>query len=185
MPIVDCLRLAETLGLGRDRYLAALSFGNRHGLAARARPVLQPAHLVAIQREVDARYGLTRPFDLIFHGGSGSTDAEFAAAIAAGVVTINVDTAGQVACTQAVAEYLDDQRTQSDPAESRVTKAAVDPRHWGRVGETALTAHVTALAAKLGLLDTRSTHQRGSREGLHRRGVVWGVVSSWRPRLRS
>ncbi len=41
---------------------------------------------------VGARYGVEKPFDLVFHGGSGSLLSEIREALDYGVVKMNVDT---------------------------------------------------------------------------------------------
>ncbi|MDA8321213.1 MAG: class II fructose-bisphosphate aldolase, partial [Actinomycetota bacterium] len=69
----DALATAEALGLGeRGRYILAATFGNVHGVYKPGHVKLRPAVLKEIQDEVGAAHGKTKPFDLVFHGGSGS-----------------------------------------------------------------------------------------------------------------
>ena len=57
-----------------------------------------------IQDGLAAKYGTgPKPLDLVFHGGSGSTDAEIAEAVANGVVKMNIDTDTQYAFTRSIA----------------------------------------------------------------------------------
>ena len=69
----DALATAEALGLGeRGRYILAATFGNVHGVYKPGHVKLRPAVLKEIQDTVGAKYGKEKPFDLVFHGGSGS-----------------------------------------------------------------------------------------------------------------
>ncbi|MDQ3105604.1 MAG: class II fructose-bisphosphate aldolase, partial [Actinomycetota bacterium] len=72
----DAVRTAETLGLGeRGRYLLALTFGNVHGVYKPGNVKLRPEILEEAQRVVAEKFDLgegAKPFDLVFHGGSGS-----------------------------------------------------------------------------------------------------------------
>ena len=71
--IEDGLATAEALGLGeRGRYMVAATFGNVHGVYKPGNVVLTPSILEDIQTAVGAKYGKDKPFDLVFHGGSGS-----------------------------------------------------------------------------------------------------------------
>ncbi len=73
----DALRTAEALGLGENgRYLTALTFGNVHGVYKPGNVKLRPEILKQAQQAVAKENGLgddAKPFDLVFHGGSGST----------------------------------------------------------------------------------------------------------------
>src|SRR5215470_14093695 len=96
----DALATAEALGLGdRGRYILAATFGNVHGVYAPGHVQLRPAVLKEIQDAVGQKYGREKPFDLVFHGGSGSALEEIREAISYGVVKMNVDTDTQYAFT--------------------------------------------------------------------------------------
>src|SRR5579864_3373720 len=69
----DALATAEALGLGeRGRYMLAATFGNVHGVYKPGHVKLRPSILKEIQDEVGAAHDRKSPFDLVFHGGSGS-----------------------------------------------------------------------------------------------------------------
>ena len=73
----DALRTAEVLGTGeRGRYMLAATFGNVHGVYKPGHVKLRPGVLKDIQDAVGAKYGKDKPFDLVFHGGSGSDLAD-------------------------------------------------------------------------------------------------------------
>ena len=91
--VEDGLRTVEVLGTGdKGRYITALTFGNVHGVYKPGAVKLRPEVLKDIQDEVGAKIGKERPFDLVFHGGSGSTLEEIRAAVDYGVVKMNIDT---------------------------------------------------------------------------------------------
>jgi fructose-bisphosphate aldolase class II len=72
--VEDGLATVEALGTGENgRYLTALTFGNVHGVYKPGSVKLRPEILKEIQDAVGAKVGKERPFDLVFHGGSGST----------------------------------------------------------------------------------------------------------------
>ena len=61
------------LGTGeKGRYILAATFGNVHGAYKPGTVKLRPEILKQIQDEVGTKVGRDKPFDLVFHGGSGS-----------------------------------------------------------------------------------------------------------------
>ena len=72
--VEDALATVEALGLGENgRYITALTFGNVHGVYKPGNVKLRPEILKDIQEAVAPRIGkASKPFDLVFHGGSGS-----------------------------------------------------------------------------------------------------------------
>ncbi|HEX8802577.1 MAG TPA: class II fructose-bisphosphate aldolase [Acidimicrobiales bacterium] len=148
----DALRVADALGLGeRGRFLLAATFGNVHGVYQPGHVVLRPDVLREIQEAVGARHGRERPFDLVFHGGSGSSLADIQAAVGHGVVKMNVDTDAQYAFTRPIADHV---LTRYDGV-LRVDggtgdKAAYDPRAWGRAAEASMADRVAEACRVLG-----------------------------------
>src|SRR6185503_5190034 len=105
--IEDGLATAEALGLGeKGRFMAALTFGNVHGVYKPGNVKLRPEILKEIQEAVAAKYGREKPIDLVFHGGSGSLLSEIRDALDYGVVKMNVDTDTQYAFTRPVAGHM-------------------------------------------------------------------------------
>ena len=105
----DAVKTVEALGLGeKGRYIAALTFGNVHGVYKPGNVHLRPELLKQIQDEIGAKYGKKKPFSLVFHGGSGSTAQEIADAVSYGVIKMNIDTDTQYAFTRPV-EWIMDQ----------------------------------------------------------------------------
>jgi fructose-bisphosphate aldolase, class II len=140
----DALATAEALGLGeRGRYLLAATFGNVHGVYKPGHVKLRPSILKEIQDAVGAKYGQDKPFDLVFHGGSGSALEEIREAIGYGVVKMNVDTDTQYAFTRPVAGHMFTNYDGVLKVDGDVgSKKAYDPRTWGKAAEESMTARV-------------------------------------------
>jgi fructose-bisphosphate aldolase, class II len=140
----DALATAEALGLGdRGRYLLAATFGNVHGVYKPGHVKLRPAILKEIQEAVGAKYGIEKPFDLVFHGGSGSDLADIREAIGYGVVKMNVDTDTQYAFTRPVAGHMLTKYDGVLKVDGDVgRKKDYDPRSWGKAAEEGMTARV-------------------------------------------
>ena len=101
------LKTAEALGIGeKGRYLLAATFGNVHGVYKPGNVKLRPSILKEIQDAVGAKYGKDKPFDLVFHGGSGSLLSEIREALDYGVVKMNVDTDTQYAFTRPIVDHM-------------------------------------------------------------------------------
>jgi fructose-bisphosphate aldolase, class II len=140
----DALATAEALGLGeRGRYMLAATFGNEHGVYKPGHVKLRPVILKEIQDAVGAKYGKDKPFDLVFHGGSGSALEEIREAIGYGVVKMNVDTDTQYAFTRPVAGHMFTNYDGVLKVDGDVgSKKAYDPRTWGKAAEESMTARV-------------------------------------------
>ncbi len=140
----DALATAEALGLGeRGRYLLAATFGNVHGVYKPGHVKLRPSILKEIQDEVGAAHDRKRPFDLVFHGGSGSALEEIREAISYGVVKMNVDTDTQYAFTRPVAGHMFTNYDGVLKVDGDVgNKKAYDPRSWGKAAEASMAERV-------------------------------------------
>jgi fructose-bisphosphate aldolase class II len=141
----DALATAEALGLGeRGRYILAATFGNVHGVYKPGHVQLRPAVLKEIQETVGAKYGKDRPFDLVFHGGSGSALEEIREAISYGVVKMNVDTDTQYAFTRPIAGHMFTNYDGVLRVDGEIgSKKAYDPRSYGKLAEAGMAARVT------------------------------------------
>ena len=140
----DAVRVAEELGLGeRGRYMAALTFGNVHGVYKPGNVKLRPEILQQAQQVVGEKYGVERPFDLVFHGGSGSLLEEIHAAVDYGVVKMNIDTDTQYAFTRAVAAHMFANYDGVLKIDGEVgNKKVYDPRSYGKAAEESMAARV-------------------------------------------
>jgi fructose-bisphosphate aldolase class II len=147
----DLLAVVDALGTGRDpRYLLAATFGNVHGVYAPGKVRLRPEILDAGQRALAAAHPGAR-FAYVFHGASGTSEAQVRDAIGYGVVKVNVDTEMQHAFTGGVAAHMAEHREEVGRLDGGpAAKRAFDPRTWGRRGQKAMAEHVTATCARLG-----------------------------------
>jgi fructose-bisphosphate aldolase, class II len=149
----DAIATVEALGFGEQgRYMAALTFGNVHGVYKPGNVQLKPALLKEIQDGLQAKYGTKAlPLDLVFHGGSGSTDAEIAEAVRNGVVKMNIDTDTQYAFSRAVADTVLKNYDGFLKVDGEVgNKKVYDPRAWGKTAESALAKRVVEATQQLG-----------------------------------
>ena len=140
----DALATADALGLGeRGRYILAATFGNVHGVYKPGHVTLRPSVLKDIQEAVGVKYGKDKPFDLVFHGGSGSALSDIREAISCGVVKMNVDTDTQYAFTRPIAGHMFSHYDGVLKVDGEVgEKKYYDPRLYGKAGEAAMAARV-------------------------------------------
>lgn len=150
--VEDGQKTVEALGLGENgRYIAALTFGNVHGVYKPGNVHLRPELLEEIQREIGTKYGKENPFDLVFHGGSGSTEQEIADAVSFGVIKMNIDTDTQYAFTRPVVNHMLKNYDGVLRIDGEVgNKKLYDPRNWGASAEAGMAARVVEAANQLG-----------------------------------
>ncbi|WP_088289044.1 class II fructose-bisphosphate aldolase [Kineosporia sp. A_224] len=155
--VEDCMATAEALGLGeKGRYMAALTFGNVHGVYKPGNVKLRPEILKEVQDAVGAKYGKDKPFDLVFHGGSGSLPQEISDAVDFGVIKMNVDTDTQYAFTRPVVDHMLKNYDGVLKIDGEVgNKKAYDPRAWGKSAEAGLSARVVEACENLRSAGTR------------------------------
>ncbi len=147
----DMLRVAEMLGTGeRGTYLLAATFGNVHGVYKPGDVKLTPSILKDGQDAVAEKVGGDKPFNLVFHGGSGSLLEEIRETLDYGVVKMNVDTDTQYAFTRPVAGHLFTNYDGVLKVDGEVgNKKAYDPRAWGKVAEASMAARVVVACQDL------------------------------------
>ncbi|MDO9485765.1 MAG: class II fructose-bisphosphate aldolase [Actinomycetota bacterium] len=150
----DGLATAAALGLGeRGRYMVAATFGNVHGVYKPGNVVLTPKVLQEIQTAVGTKYGVAKPFDLVFHGGSGSLLSEIRESLDYGVVKMNIDTDTQYAFTRPIADHILKNYDGVLKIDGEVgNKKQYDPRTYGKLAEANMAARVVQ-----GCQDLRST----------------------------
>ncbi len=153
----DALATAAALGLGeKGRYMTALTFGNVHGVYKPGNVKLRPEVLETAQQVVGKEYGKDKPFDLVFHGGSGSLPEEISAAVNFGVVKMNVDTDTQYAFTRPVVTHMFTNYDGVLKIDGEVgNKKQYDPRAWGKAAEAGMAARVAEACAALRSAGTR------------------------------
>ncbi|MDU1521911.1 MAG: class II fructose-bisphosphate aldolase, partial [Actinomyces sp.] len=154
----DGIKTVEALGLGeKGRYITALTFGNVHGAYKPGFVKLRPEILGEIQEAVGKKFDAgNRPFDLVMHGGSGSTAEEIATAVENGVIKMNVDTDTQYAFTRPVAAWMMQNVEGVLKIDGEVgVKKQYDPRSWGKAAEAGMAARVVEACERLGSTGTK------------------------------
>ncbi|TDC54109.1 class II fructose-bisphosphate aldolase [Actinomadura sp. KC345] len=147
----DALATAEAVGVGgKGRYILAATFGNVHGVYKPGSVKLRPEVLKQIQDAVAAEHGKEKPFDLVFHGGSGSTLEEIREAVSYGVIKMNIDTDTQYAFTRPVADHMLRNYDGVLKVDGEVgNKKQYDPRSWGKAAESAMAARIVEACESL------------------------------------
>lgn len=123
-------------------FTIAASFGNVHGVYRPGNVKLNPKILKESQQYVQQKFDTkTKPLNLVFHGGSGSTESEIREALSYGIVKMNLDTDLQWAYWEGLKDYY---HKNSDYLQSQIgnnhdsqkpNKKYYDPRNWLRACE--------------------------------------------------
>jgi fructose-bisphosphate aldolase class II len=131
------------------RFTIAAAFGNVHGVYKPGNVKLRPVILHNCQVYIQEKHGTPeRPLNLVFHGGSGSTQQEIQEAVSYGVVKMNIDTDLQWALWEGVKNYyvknegylqgqIGNPKGPDEP-----NKKYYDPRAWLRAGEETFKARL-------------------------------------------
>ncbi|HXO54971.1 MAG TPA: class II fructose-bisphosphate aldolase [Mycobacterium sp.] len=143
----DFEKTIEALGAGEHgKYLLAATFGNVHGVYKPGNVKLRPDILDQGQKVASAKLGLpdgSKPFDFVFHGGSGSLKSEIEEALRYGVVKMNVDTDAQYAFTRPVAGHMFSNYDGVLKVDGDVgNKKVYDPRSYLKKAEASMTERV-------------------------------------------
>jgi fructose-bisphosphate aldolase, class II len=149
----DFVATAKALGLGeKGLYLLAATFGNVHGVYKPGNVKLRPEILKQGQDIVAKEFGLSedKPFNLVFHGGSGSAQSEIREALSYGVVKMNVDTDTQYAFTRPIAGHMFANYDGVLKVDGEVgNKKAYDPRSYLKAGEVGMAERVVTACEDL------------------------------------
>jgi fructose-bisphosphate aldolase class II len=147
----DFEKTVDALGHGEHgKYLLAATFGNVHGVYKPGNVKLRPDILAQGQKVAAAKLGLpdvdgvgAKPFDFVFHGGSGSEKSEIEEALRYGVVKMNVDTDTQYAFTRPIAGHMFTNYDGVLKVDGDVgSKKAYDPRSYLKKAEASMTERV-------------------------------------------
>ncbi|QQQ76280.1 class II fructose-bisphosphate aldolase [Saccharothrix sp. 6-C] len=143
----DYLKTVDSLGAGeKGRYLVAATFGNVHGVYKPGNVKLRPEILKQGQDVVAEKLGLpagSKPFDLVFHGGSGSLLEEIHEALTYGVIKMNIDTDTQYAFTRPIVGHMFANYDGVLKVDGEVgNKKAYDPRSYLKAAEQGMAARI-------------------------------------------
>ncbi|HEV7418841.1 MAG TPA: class II fructose-bisphosphate aldolase [Mycobacterium sp.] len=143
----DFEKTIDALGAGEHgKYLLAATFGNVHGVYKPGNVKLRPDILEQGQKVASAKLGLpegSKPFDFVFHGGSGSLKSEIEDSLNYGVVKMNVDTDTQYAFTRPLAGHMFTNYDGVLKIDGEVgNKKAYDPRSYLKKAEASMSGRV-------------------------------------------
>ena len=140
----DMLYVYEQLSQVKGaRYMFAATFGNVHGVYKPGNVKLRPSILKEGQAAVIAKYGEEAAFDLVFHGGSGSSLEEIRETLEYGVIKMNVDTDTQYAFTRPIVDHFFRNYDEVLKVEGEVgNKKKYDPRAYLKMAETGMKERV-------------------------------------------
>ena len=139
----------EELSKISPNFTIAAAFGNVHGVYKPGNVKLSPVILKNSQEYIQKKFGTgDRPVNFVFHGGSGSSQAEIREAISYGVIKMNIDTDTQWAMWDGVRLYEAKYRAYlqgqigNPEGEDKPNKKHYDPRKWLRAGEEGMIARL-------------------------------------------
>jgi fructose-bisphosphate aldolase class II len=143
----DFDKTLDALGTGEHgKYLLAATFGNVHGVYKPGNVKLRPEVLAEGQKAAAAKLGLpadSKPFNFVFHGGSGSEKSEIEEALRYGVVKMNVDTDTQYAFTRPIVSHMFTNYDGVLKVDGEVgNKKVYDPRSYLKKAEAQMTERV-------------------------------------------
>ncbi|QCQ92489.1 class II fructose-bisphosphate aldolase [Rhodococcus sp. SGAir0479] len=143
----DFEKTVDALGVGENgKYLLAATFGNVHGVYKPGNVVLKPEVLAEGQAAAIAKLGLpsgSKPFDFVFHGGSGSLKSEIEDSLRYGVVKMNVDTDTQYAFSRPIVGHMFSNYDGVLKVDGEVgNKKVYDPRSYLKKAEAGMTTRV-------------------------------------------
>jgi fructose-bisphosphate aldolase class II len=150
----DFEKTIDALGAGEHgKYLLAATFGNVHGVYKPGNVKLRPDILEQGQTVAAAKLGLpegAKPFDFVFHGGSGSLKSEIEDSLRYGVVKMNVDTDTQYAFTRPIAGHMFTNYDGVLKVDGEVgDKKAYDPRGYLKKAEANMSERVVEACTDL------------------------------------
>lgn len=151
----------EELSKISDQFTIAAAFGNVHGVYKPGNVKLTPKILKNSQEHITEKYGVAHNhIDFVFHGGSGSTEAEIQEAIGYGVIKMNIDTDMQYAFMSGVRDYMSEKEAYlasqigSPDGPDSPNKKHYDPRVWLRKGENAFVERLKKAFEDLNNINT-------------------------------
>ena len=146
-----------------DKFTIAAAFGNVHGVYKPGNVVLTPKILDNSQKFIEEKFGTEKqPINFVFHGGSGSSQAEITEAIGYGVIKMNIDTDLQWGFTEGVRDYFlaknDYVKTQigNPEGEEKPNKKYYDPRKYLREAELTFKTRLTRSFNDLNNINTNA-----------------------------
>ena len=150
----------EKLNAISPRFTIAASFGNVHGVYKPGNVKLTPTILRDSQVYVSKKFNLPEnSLNFVFHGGSGSSEAEIKESISYGVIKMNIDTDTQWACWDGIRRYEAENHDYlqgqigNPTGEDAPNKKYYDPRVWLRAGQASMVKRLEEAFSNLNAID--------------------------------
>lgn len=150
----------EELSKVSNAFTIAASFGNVHGVYKPGNVTLTPKILDNSQAFIQEKYNTdAKPVDFVFHGGSGSSEAEIKEALGYGVIKMNIDTDTQWATWEGTKAYYEKNKDYmqgqigNPEGDDKPNKKYYDPRKWLRAGQETLVDRVIVAFKDLNAMD--------------------------------
>ncbi|WP_325891671.1 class II fructose-bisphosphate aldolase [Grimontia sp. NTOU-MAR1] len=150
----------EKLNAISHRFTIAASFGNVHGVYKPGNVVLTPTILRDSQAYCAEKFGIApNALNFVFHGGSGSSQAEIEESISYGVIKMNIDTDTQWATWDGIRQYEAKNHDYlqgqigNPTGEDAPNKKYYDPRVWLRAGQEGMVARLEQAFKDLNAID--------------------------------
>ena len=151
----------EELSKVSNQFTIAAAFGNVHGVYKPGNVKLTPKILKNSQTHISEKHKLEKnTIDFVFHGGSGSSQAEIEESIGYGVIKMNIDTDLQFAFTEGIRDYMNDKieylinQIGNPEGLDQPNKKYYDPRKWLRLGEETFKLRLKKAFKDLNNVDT-------------------------------
>jgi fructose-bisphosphate aldolase class II len=139
----DMLEVYRRLHDVPGHFLFAATFGNVHGVYKPGNVKLKPKILRDGQEALAREFGADARFDLVFHGGSGSSLEEIRETLEYGVIKMNVDTDTQYAFTRPIVDHMFTNYDGVLKVDGEVgMKKVYDPRSYLKKAETGMKERV-------------------------------------------
>ncbi|NDF13933.1 class II fructose-bisphosphate aldolase [bacterium] len=133
------------------QFTIAASFGNVHGVYKPGNVQLTPKILKNSQDHIQSKFKTgAKPVNFVFHGGSGSSQAEIRETIEYGAIKMNLDTDLQWAFWEGIKNYYKEKEAYlqgqlgNPEGTDSPNKKHYDPRVWLRKGEESFVKRLKA-----------------------------------------
>ncbi len=143
-------------------FTIAAAFGNVHGVYKPGNVKLEPKILHNSQEYIKQKFNtIDKPVNFVFHGGSGSSEAEIREAISYGAIKMNIDTDLQWAFWDGVKDYYEANKGYlqgqigNPEGDDKPNKKFYDPRVWMRKGEDTFRKRLEQAFADLNCINRR------------------------------
>ncbi|MFD2178711.1 class II fructose-bisphosphate aldolase [Veronia pacifica] len=150
----------EKLNAISHRFTIAASFGNVHGVYKPGNVVLTPTILRDSQAYCAEKFDIApNALNFVFHGGSGSSQAEIEESIGYGVIKMNIDTDTQWATWNGIRTYYVENEAYlqgqigNPTGEDAPNKKFYDPRVWLRKAQESMVTRLEQAFSDLNAID--------------------------------